>query len=287
MKNKLFIFGFGYSAIELANLCKKTDNWTVIGTSRRPDSFKDSGFNIVNFDSKNVTESLKDATHVLISTPTDAENHDPTFVQFSKIIAENSASIRWLGYLSSTGVYGNFDGQWVDETAETNPVSESGRARLVIEKEWIKFGEENKIPAQIFRLSGIYGPDRNYLVDLKAGRARSIYKKDHVFNRIHVSDIAGAVFAAMNLENPKQGEIFNVTDDLPAGSHEVMEYAASLLGINPPERINFDTADISPRMKEFYNSSKRIKNDRLKKVLGKDLEFPTFKEGLKSLLKFI
>jgi nucleoside-diphosphate-sugar epimerase len=284
MNNKLLIFGFGYSAIELANLCNKSGNWTVIGTSRRPDSFKDSGFSIVNFESKSVTESLKGTTHVLVSTPTDADNRDPTFVQFSKLIAEHASTIKWLGYLSSTGVYGNFDGKWIDETAETNPVSESGHSRVAIEKEWVKFGAENKIATQVFRLSGIYGPDRNYLIDLKAGRARSIYKKDQIFNRIHVKDIAGSVFAAMSLEKPAHGEIYNVSDDLPAASHEVMEYGASLLGIEPPVRIDYETADISPRMREFYNSSKRIKNDKLKRLLGKELEFPTYKEGLKSLL---
>ena len=168
MSHKLLILGFGYSAIELANLCKQAGNWTVLGTSRRPESFKDSGHNIINFDNLNsVSEALKGATHVLISTPTDTENKDPSFVQFGQVISENALTIKWLGYLSSTGVYGNFDGKWIDETAETHPVSQSGLARVTIEKEWLKLGEESKIPTQIFRLSGIYGPDRNYLVDLK------------------------------------------------------------------------------------------------------------------------
>ena len=175
-------------------------------------------------------------------------------------------------------------GKWIDESAETHPVSESGKARVIIEREWLNFGATNKIPTQVFRLSGIYGPDRNYLIDLRAGRARSIYKKDHMFNRIHVKDIAGVVFASMCQSQTKHGEIFNVTDNLPAGSHEVMEYAASLLKIEPPVRIDFETAEISPRMREFYNSSKRIKNDKIKSLLGKELLFPTYKEGLKSLL---
>ena len=281
MINKLLIFGFGYSAIELANLCKEKENWRVIGTSRKADTYKDSGYDIINFDLDSVSQSIKDATHILVSTPTDAENNDPAFVLFSKLIAENATSIKWLGYLSSTGVYGNFDGKWIDESAETHPVSESGKSRVAIEKNWLKLGQEAKIPTQIFRLAGIYGPDRNYLIDLKANKARSIYKKGHVFNRIHVRDIAEVVYASMI--NPKDGEIYNVCDNEPAGSHEVVEYASELLGKEAPLRIEFDTADISPRMKEFYNSSKRIKNDKIKALLGKELTYPTYREGLKSL----
>ena len=187
MNNKLLIFGFGYSAIEVAKLCQQKGNWMVVGTSRKAETYKDSDYNIINFDLPSITEALKGVTHVLVSTPTDAQNRDPTFVEFSKVIAENASTIKWLGYLSSTGVYGNFDGKWIDESAETHLVSESGRSRLVVEKEWLHLGEEAKIPTHILRLAGIYGPDRNYLGDLKANKARCIYKKGKVeYRRINI-----------------------------------------------------------------------------------------------------
>ena len=282
MRKKLLIFGFGFSAVELADLCKRNGDWDVTGTSRRPDSFEDSQHQVINFDLSSITESLKGTTHVLVSTPTDAQNQDPTFAQFASVIGENLSSIKWLGYLSTTGVYGNYDGQWIDESAETEPVRESGRLRVTIEQQWLKFGLEHNIPAHVFRLAGIYGPNRNCLSDLKANKARPIYKKDHVFNHIHVTDIGQVLYASMI--NPLQGEVYNVCDDEPTGYPEVIEYGAQLLNMQPPERIDFETADISPRMREFYNSSKRIRNDKIKKLLGKELTYPTYRQGLQACL---
>lgn len=283
VQNTLLIFGFGYTGLEIAKLCLK-QNWNVIGTSRRPDSFdQNKGYKVINYEKNSVNQIIKSVTHILLSVPPEYATGDPVLNEFSDIISENASNIKWLGYLSSTGVYGNYDGAWIDESDIPTPENETGKARINAEKGWLEFGKKFSIPTAVFRLAGIYGPERNYLLDIKMNRARIIDKKGHVFNRIHVEDIANILYASM--VSPKAGEVYNVCDNEPASPVDVANYAAGLLKMNPPEPIAFEKADLSGRMKEFYNSSKRIRNNKVKELLGKELTYPTYREGLDACFK--
>ncbi len=227
--------------------------------------------------SQDIFNVLHKTDFLLISIPPD-QNGDP-LIPFIREILPNLKLLKWLGYLSSTSVYGNHQGKWVDETSKTHPTSPQGIARLKAEQQWLEFGENLSLPIHIFRLSGIYGPGRNVLEDLKAGKAQRIFKEGSVFSRIHVEDIAQALNASMKA--PQPGRIYNLADNEPTPSHEVVAYGAELLGINPPPLIPFEQASLTPMGRSFYQDSKRVRNDRLLNELVPALLFPTYKEGLK------
>lgn len=276
MQNHLIIFGYGYTANTLAkNL--NPDKWIIAGTSRS--KAKDAYCKILGYNKFEIEVALQRATHLLVSIPPN-DSGDVVFQEFKDLI-KNCKNIKWIGYLSSTAVYGNHNGNWVDETTNVNPSSQRGQKRKIAEDQWLNFGKENNISVNIFRLSGIYGPNRNALTQIKSGRARSIYKKDQVFSRIHVSDIARVIEVAMN--NVPLSEIFNLSDDHPCSSIEVNNYAASLLKTPNPEIINFEEADLSEMAKEFFNDNRRVSNKKIKEKLGITLKFPTYKEGLDKL----
>ena len=240
--NHLLCFGLGYSARELAR-CLKAEGWRVTGTTRSAESaarLTSEGFETLVFDgtkpNDQLAEAVRGASHVLVSAGPD-EHGDPTL----RCHGEDMAAVRglkWIGYLSTIGVYGDQQGQWVDETVMPKPVSQRSRWRLAAEENWIVFGEESEHAVQLFRLSGIYGPGRNPLQKLIDGTARRIDKPGQVFNRIHVADIAGALQASIAC--PAPGRIYNVTDDEPAPPQDVVAYGAELLGIDPPPLIPFD-----------------------------------------------
>lgn len=185
----------------------------------------------------------------------------------------------WLGYLSTTGVYGDWDGAWVDENAELRGTGERLKRRIAAEKEWRAHG------GHVFRLAGIYGPGRSVLEDLKAGTARRIDKKGQVFSRIHVADIAHIVFASMR--RPSPGSTYNVCDDEPAPAHEVVAHGARLLGIKPPPLVPYEQAQLSPMGHEFYAANRRVNNEKIKRELGVSLIYPTYREGLAQCLQNI
>lgn len=279
MQNHLLIFGYGYTANTLAkNL--NPDKWSITGTSRS--KTKDEYCRILSYNKFEIEAALQSATHLLISIPPN-DSGDVVFQEFKDLI-EDYKNIKWIGYLSSTAVYGNHNGNWVDEITNVNPSSQRGQNRKLAEDQWLNFGKENNISVNIFRLSGIYGPNRNALSQIKTGRARSIYKKDQVFSRIHVSDIAKVIEIAMN--KMLQNEIFNLSDDYPCPSIEVNNYASSLLKIPNLEIINFEEADLSEMAKEFYNDNRRVSNKKIKEKLVISLEFPTFREGLDKLFSY-
>jgi nucleoside-diphosphate-sugar epimerase len=194
--------------------------------------------------------------------------------------AVKSGQLGWIGYFSTVGVYGDTNGEWVDETAPTQPRSERSRWRVKAEESWMKLGEEVEVPTAILRLSGIYGPGRNHFVNLEAGSARRIIKPGQVFNRIHVDDIAATVERAAVTE---ADGIFNVTDDEPAASEAAIAFAAELMGKPVPEGIPFEEAELSPMAASFYADNKRVKNDLIKNRLDVELAYPTFREGLAAL----
>ena len=286
--SKIFIFGLGFSAMTLARRLT-ADGWQVAGSVRSPEkasALRDEGVEAVVFDGTtpgpDVARALDSAGHIAISIPP-GETGDPVLRHYRADLAARAGDIRWLGYLSTLGVYGNHDGAWIDETAPTDPVCPRNARRVVAEQDWLAFGEETGIPVMIFRIAGIYGPGRNALVKVKAGEARRLVKPGQVFNRIHVADIAGVLEAS--IKRPRAGGIYNLSDDEPGPPQDVIAYAAELLGIEPPPEIAFDEADISPMARSFYSANRRARNDRIKRELAVELEYPSYRAGLDALFE--
>jgi nucleoside-diphosphate-sugar epimerase len=224
---------------------------------------------------------LQGATHLLHSIPP-GPDADPVLAHYRDEIA-NLPSLEWVGYLSTVGVYGDQEGRWCDEATGTRPNSARTEARVEAEQAWLAFGEEIGVPVQVFRLAGIYGPGRSVFDKLRDGTARRVKKDGQVFSRIHVEDIASVLEAS--IARPRAGAIYNVADDEPAAPGEVVAYAAALLGIEPPPEVAFAEADLTPMARSFYEGSRRIANARIKSELGVSLRYPTYREGLASLLQ--
>jgi len=282
MTRRLFCFGFGFTARTFAH---DFPDWTVMGTGRSPlPDHRREPISVVPFRRncpvENFTELAKDVTHILLSVPPD-EAGDPVFDEMEAQIRA-LPSVSWIGYLSTTGVYGNLEGDWVDENSPYNPSGSRGERRVDAEKSWLGLFDEFGLPVHIFRLPGIYGPDRNQLVSLKNGKARRISKPGQIFSRIHVSDLAAILSASMN--KPCPGSIYNIADDAPAPPEDVVAYAAELLGVEPPPLQDFESADLSPMARSFYADSKRVSNEKINEELGIQLKYPTYREGLTALL---
>ncbi len=287
-KKKLFCFGYGYSCDYLARELLSREGWSVAGTTRdlvKRQSLRARDIEAHLFDEDHPLPDpgmvLGDVTHLLISTPPN-DAGDPAFLAHAEDIARLK-SLEWVGYLSTTGVYGDRGGEWVDETAIPNPSSQRGSRRLKAEDQWLSLYKTYGIPVHIFRLAGIYGPGRNALASLGAGLAQRIMKEGHVFGRIHVEDIANTLLASM--DHPMSGEIFNVADDLPVPSHAVVEYACQLLGRAPPPMVNFEEADLAPITRSFYRDNRRTSNAKIKQMLDVKLRYPDYKSGLKACLE--
>lgn len=282
-KPRLFAFGFGTSAEALARRLAG-QGFSLAGTTRdakKAEGLRDRGIEAFPFDGTAALApgALDGATHVLLSAPPDSAG-DPVLRTCRAALA--AARPAWIGYLSTTGVYGNRDGGWVDEGSALKPGSERARRRVQAELDWLRFGDDTGVAVQVFRLAGIYGPGRSVLDDLRAGRARRIDKPGHVFSRIHVDDIA-AVLAA-SIARPRAGAVYNVCDDEPAEPRAVVEYAAGLLGVAPPPLMPFDPAALSEMARSFWADSKRVDNSRITRELGVTLAFPTYRDGLAAIL---
>jgi len=277
---KLFCIGLGYVARALAGAAV-SKGFSVSGTKRDPGTERYSYVFDGNTQIDDVGAVLAGTTHLLISAPPDAAG-DPVLRHHLLDIAA-CGSLGWIGYLSSTGVYGDRDGGWVDEGTVPEPGSETTEFRLAAEGQWLTTGAMHGIPVQIFRLAGIYGPARNALVQLRAGTARRIVKPGHAFSRIHVVDIVGVLLASM--DRPHAGAIYNVCDDEPADQSDVVTHAAELLGIEPPQKEEFANADLSEAARRFYSENRRIDNRRIKQDLGVALAYPTYRDGLAALAR--
>ncbi|MEQ9520363.1 MAG: SDR family oxidoreductase [Parvibaculum sp.] len=282
--NRLFCFGFGDTAASLARNLPR-DAWDIAGTCRMPQKKAQMGaMNVTAHlfagESDVPSETLNGVTHILISIPPAADG-DVVIKHASSAIEANADLISWIGYLSTTGVYGNKDGELVTEDDPVSPSSERGKRRAQAEADWLALGRRTGIPVQIFRLPGIYGPGRNQIATLRAGKARRIVKPGHVFSRIHLDDIAQVL--AASIARPRAGGIYNVCDDEAAPPQDVVAFAAELAGLPMPPEITLDEADLSPMGRSFYDETKRLSNERIKQELGVRLLYPTYREGLRAL----
>jgi len=283
-KIKLFCFGFGQVAQSFVKkISSEKISIELTTTSREKTSeknfenisFKSFNFSKDNFD-KDLIKSLKATNYILISIAP-SEGEDIVLKNFKNILQKNKDSYKWICYLSATSVYGNHNGAWVDEKSITRPTSTNGKERLNAEKNWLDLALSNNLPFQVFRLSGIYSNYNNVLSRLKSGEAKIIQKKEHYFSRIHIEDIANVLFKS--LTNFKSGEIYNISDDQPSTSEEVMLYGAKLLKMKKPDSI--ELKDVSSEMvKNFYKDSKKVSNKKMKSFFEYDLKFPSYKEGL-------
>lgn len=272
----LLSLGHGYSAQWLARDLL-AEGWQVTGTTRSPDkaqAMRESGVTPLVWPGE-IGPALTRASHVLVSAPPGAEG-DPFLARARDEIAESRPD--WIGYLSSTGVYGDHGGAWVDEDTPPNAPEGHRDRRLAAEREWQAIPG---LPLHVFRLAGIYGPGRGPFQKLRDGTARRIVKAGQVFSRIHVADIAGTLRASM--ARPDPGRIYNVCDDEPAPADVVILEAARLLGLPPPPAISFEEADLPPMARAFYRDNRRVRNDRIKRELGVRLLYPSWREGLASL----
>lgn len=277
---KLLVFGLGYSGQAIAR------NWPgeTVGTTRtneKAHTLREAGFDTVVFDgtlSDGLAAHLATATHIVFSA-SPSESGDPVLNAIPDFFAR-ATSLKWIGYLSTVGVYGDFDGAWISEHTPPEPVSKRGQWRVDAEDKWARLAAKHNVDMAIFRLAGIYGPGRSTFDKLREGKSRRIQKEGQVFNRIHVEDIAQIVVAAA--QKHATG-IFNGADDEPAPPQIVVEYAAKMMGVEPPPLEPFETAEMTPMARSFYGDNKRCGNARLKKDLGVKLFYPTYREGLKAI----
>ncbi len=284
MSCTLLSFGHGYSARALAARLL-AEGWRVIGTTRSPENtaaIAETGAEPLVWPGAPLDAALRDATHILVSAGPDADG-DPVLRAASEEIAAHARHIAWAGYLSTTGVYGDHGGDWVDEDTPLHPTTERGRRRVSAETAWRALARDTGLPLHIFRLAGIYGPGRGPFEKVRNGTARRIIKPGQVFSRIHVEDIAQVL--AASIARPNAVRAYNVCDNDPAPPQDVIAYAAELLGMPLPPEVPFDEANLGPMAASFYAESKKVRNDRIKDELGVQLLYPTYREGLRAVLE--
>lgn len=276
----LLTLGHGYTAQALA-LRLKPQGWRVFGTTRDATSSKIAPASDVEVSvfPGGPLKVLDDATHLLISAGPDIDG-DPMLRALGPRIAERASHLNWVGYLSTTGVYGDQNGDWVGEDAPLRPSTQRGQWRVAAEQAWQSIPG---LPIHVFRLAGIYGPRRGPFAKLRRGTARRIIKPGQVFSRTHVDDIAQVLEASIRQPNP--GAAYNVCDDEPAPPQDVIAAAAELLGMPVPPDIPIDQADMSPMARSFYSENKRVKNNRIKEELGVKLFYPDYRSGLRAILQ--
>lgn len=290
----LFAFGLGYTARVLAKRLLAKE-WRVSGTCRSAEkvaALKAIGIEAHLFDPAREFQPpasiFNDATHLLTSiAPTKVG--DPVLEAFGDIIAGSNRvtqePMKWAGYLSTTGVYGNMDGAWVNENAPTNPVLARAQRRVAAEQAWLELFLRHRVPVHIFRLAGIYGPGRNAIETVRKGTARRVDCPGQLFGRIHVEDIARVLEASIT--KPRPGTIYNVCDNEPAAPADVVTFACELLGVEPPPPVPLDEVmkSMSPMGRSFWADNRKVSNRRIREELGVDLAYPDYRAGLESILK--
>ena len=276
----LLSFGHGYSARALAARLIP-QGWKITGTTRSAEKAVEiaaTGVTPLVWPDEDIGAALSRADALLISAAPGPEG-DPLLAAARDAVAEAADHLSWVGYLSTTGVYGDHGGDWVDETTPLTPTTARGRARVTAEAAWRSVPG---LPLHIFRLAGIYGPGRGPFAKVRAGTARRIIKPGQVFSRIHLADIAQVLEAS--LSSPRPGAIYNLCDDDPAPPEDVIAHAADLLGLPVPPAEDFDTAEMTPMARSFYAESKKVRNDLIKTELGVTLKYPDYRTGLRAML---
>lgn len=281
----LLVFGPGYSATALIEHAIK-NHWKVSATWRREEAIPEIealGAHPVAFSGEAVEsdDALKNITHVLVSIAPQGGEDAVLNAHTSWLAA--CPNLRWIGYLSSTNVYGDHGGEWVDETSETKPSLERGKRRLKAENDWMALGASIGVAVHIFRLGGIYGQDRNALTNVRNGKARRVIKPGQVFGRIHRDDIAAAAWLAANSDVPSN--IFNLTDNLPSPPQDVIVEAARLLAVDPPKEVAYADANLSPMGRSFYEENKRVNNQKAKDLLGWEPAYSDYRQALAKILE--
>ncbi len=283
----VFFFGMGYSSRATANAIRSIidQNITIFGTTRsraRAEELLRDKIRSHAFDGRApglmLASDLKKSTHVIASIPP-TNGSDPVLEHHQQELDE-AQDLQWLAYFSSVGVYAGSDGGWIDESAALARENERAAERIGVEERWIEYAEKRDVPLAIFRIAGIYGPGRSAINKLKDGLAHRIIKPGQVFNRVHRDDIGR--ITALAMQNRLSG-IFNLTDDEPAPPQDLVTYGAKLLKVQPPKSVPFEKSDLSEMAKMFYSDNKRVSNAKIKKALGIELLYPTYREGLQMI----
>jgi len=280
-RGNIFVLGHGYSGKTVTRRLLAR-GWQAAGSSRTP---SDGAFRVAApqdlAPGTPAAQALLQATHLLHSIPPGPDG-DSVLAPVARLL-DGKHRVQWIGYLSTTGVYGDRDGGWVDETTPTQPNNARGERRVTAERQWLALGARQGIATQVFRLAGIYGPGRSALDDVRESTARRVLKPGHDFSRIHVEDIAQTVLAS--IAQPRAGAIYNVCDDEPAPSADVTAYACKLLGVEPPPLIPFAQieASLSPMAREFWSANRKVRNDKIKRELGVALQYPNYRVGLEAI----
>jgi len=287
-RSRLFCFGLGYSAGRLAHALI-ADGWRVAGTTQTAAGqarLAAEGLDAYRFDGKSplvdARTALAGATHILCSVPPGPAG-DPALIHHLGDVRA-VRTLQWIGYLSTTGVYGDTLGATVDELSPLNPTSERSRHRVAAEATWLKVAGDHKLPVHVFRLAGIYGPGRSALDQVRSGTARRIERPGQLFSRIHADDIANVIRASM--ANPNPGAVYNVCDDEPTSPADVTAFACELLGVAPPPAVPFEEARVtmSAMALSFWRDNRRVSNRRIREELGVVLKYPSYREGLRAVL---
>jgi nucleoside-diphosphate-sugar epimerase len=285
----VFFFGMGYSSLATAKAIHTAidPDIPISGTTRNEENierFADSPYRLHHFDGtrkcNTLGADLRQATHVVLSIPP-GDAGDPAF-NLHRDDLEAAPDLEWIGYFSTVGVYGDFGGNWIDESAPTRPINARSKQRLMVEQQWQEFAQKRGVPLLTLRLAGIYGPGRSAFDKLREGTARRIIKPNQVFNRIHVDDIGRVTQLAAER---KLGGVFNLSDDEPAPPQDLIEYAAKLMGERVPPDVPFETAQMTEMARSFYGDNKRVSNAAIKAALGIELLYPNYRAGLDAIFK--
>ena len=283
---KVFCFGFGQVAKHFVKKIISQNLTLEFSVTSRQETHKEVfeglSFTSYKFENdkfdENINLKIKEADYILVSVPP-ISGEDIVIKNFKDSL--KAVKAKWITYLSATSVYGDHNGEWVDEKSETKPSTWNGKNRLKAENDWQVFSKGNDLPLQIFRLSGIYSKQNNILKRLKTGQAKIIKKQKHFFSRVHVEDIANILFAS--LKKFKTNEIFNISDDRPASQEEVAVYGSSLLKINKPDPLKIEDLE-EGMLKDFYKESKKVDNKKIKNFFNYQLIYPSYKEGLDNIV---
>ena len=278
---KIFILGLGYTGLRLAKRLKDHGIF-VCGSNRSGQPIPGVDIPVIQYEygqssdrPQEIWQQWNDITHIVSTIAPTKNGIDPGWEVLKH--HPNPQQLQWVGYISTTGVYGNSNGAWVDELSPVNPSNSRSQARVKIEQQWLG----SPLPSHIFRLPGIYGPTRSIFERIRAGRVQNIVKPGHVFSRVHVDDIAQSIHKSM--ENPMPHEIFNVVDDEPSEPRELLLAGCELLKVEPPTAIAFEEAEFSPMGRSFWADCRRVSNQKLKEKLGIELMYPSYREGLQAI----